>query len=58
MLFKFDLDTCKRKPAGLPFLPAAYLVAVNMSPNNEFTIRPFLNGFSVIDIKSVMIVTN
>ena len=31
-LFKFDLDTCTMKPAGLPSLLAACLVAVDISP--------------------------
>ena len=56
--FKFDLDTCTRKPAGSPSLPAACLVTVDMSPNNEF-ISGFLKyGFSVLYIKPVMIGTN
>ena len=37
--FKFDLDTYTRKPAGPPSFPADCLVAVGVSPNNEFTIR-------------------
>ena len=57
--FKFDLDTSTRKPAEPPSLPAACLVAVGMSPNNGVHYQAFLkHGFSVLDIKPVMIVTN
>ena len=57
-LFKFDLDTCTRKPAGPPSLPAACLVAVGMPPNNELTISLSQHGFSVLACKSFLKVTN
>ena len=54
--FKFDLDTYTRKPAGPP--SAACLVAIGM-PQQRVHFQAFLmHGFSVLDIKPLMIVTN
>ena len=39
-------------------LPTACVVAVGMFPNNEFTNSFLKHGFSVLDIKPLMIVTN
>ena len=47
------------KEAIIPLsLPAACLVAVGMSPNDEFTIRFLKQGFRVVDINHVTIATN